>query len=77
MAVEQGGTDLRFPVLVVDQAVALPDQQLGSVCSQGGSLLFYGQQFQPVLDGKNCQQVFRRYRIGLRMAEEILQQRFQ
>ena len=77
VAVEQGSPDFRFPVFVKYQAVALADQQLGCIGSEGSSFFFSGQHFQPVLDGKNGQQILRRLGIGFRMPQKVLQQWFQ
>ena len=75
--IEKGCADLRFPVFAVNQGVALGDQQLGRVGGEGGAFLFRRQYFQPVFDGKDGQQLFRRFGIGFRVAQEVPQQGFQ
>ena len=53
------------------------NQQLGRVGGEGGAFLFRRQHFQTVFDGKDGQQVPRRFGVGFRMPQEILQQQLQ
>ena len=75
--VKQGSPDLRFPVLAINEGVALADQELGGISTESCARFFRRHQFQPVFNGKDGQQVFRRFTIRLRMAQEVTQQGLQ